>query len=61
MSLPLQRMRLNFLRRYKWAFRPAYDRFDSAVIAPPEFFKFLSAREDILAVSDASIAYCRFA
>ena len=52
MSFPLQRMRLNFLRRYKWAFRPSYDAIDTAVVAPPEFFEFLQAREDVLDVSD---------
>jgi hypothetical protein len=49
-SFPLQRLRLNFLRRYKWAFRPSYDAIDSAVVAPPDFFKFLSARQQLLAV-----------
>ena len=49
-AFPLQRLRLNFLRRYKWAFRPSYDAIDSDVVAPPEFFKFISARQELLAV-----------
>ncbi|KIM87338.1 hypothetical protein PILCRDRAFT_63658, partial [Piloderma croceum F 1598] len=52
LSFPLQRLRLNFLRRYKWAFRPSYDAIDSTVVAPPDFFKFLSARQELLAVRD---------
>jgi len=49
MSFSLQRLRLNFLRRYKWAFNPAYDAVVTAVVAPPDIFKFIYARQDILA------------
>jgi hypothetical protein len=43
-------MRLNFLRRYKWAFNAEYDEIDSSDPGAPEYFEFLPACQEILTV-----------
>ena len=44
-SMPLAsaRIRPNFDRRYKWAFRSHYDDFETPVVAPPELWRFFKA------------------
>jgi hypothetical protein len=44
---PAPRLALNFIRRYKWAFRPEYARLRPQV-AVPDLTAFASASEDIL-------------
>jgi N-alpha-acetyltransferase 35, NatC auxiliary subunit len=51
MSFAWQRMRFNFCRRYKWAFRSEYDDIETPVIAPPEFHRFMPACTETLKVS----------
>jgi hypothetical protein len=46
-----QRTHLNFVRRYKWAFRPEYNDTKSAPVASPEYFKFVSACSEKLNVN----------
>jgi len=48
MSFAWQRMRFNFCRRYKWAFRSEYDDIETPVIAPPEFHRFMPACTETL-------------
>ncbi|KAH7928162.1 Mak10-domain-containing protein [Leucogyrophana mollusca] len=43
LSFSWQRMRLNFLRRYKWAFLPEYDDVDLPPVGHPNFLKFVTA------------------
>ncbi|KDQ34122.1 hypothetical protein PLEOSDRAFT_1052887 [Pleurotus ostreatus PC15] len=43
-----QRLELNFIRRYKWAFLPEYDSITTRDAACPEFSSFLSACKEIL-------------
>ena len=47
-SMPLAsfdwaRIRPNFYRRYKWAFRSQYDDLETPVVAPPELYRFMKA------------------
>ncbi|KAF8162736.1 Mak10 subunit, NatC N-terminal acetyltransferase-domain-containing protein [Crassisporium funariophilum] len=42
MSFDWDRMRPNFYRRYKWAFRSEYDDFESSVVAQPELHQFVA-------------------
>ena len=47
-SMPLSsfdwaRIRPNFYRRYKWAFRSCYDDLETPVVAPPELYRFMKA------------------
>jgi hypothetical protein len=51
LTLDWERIRLNFLRRYKWAFRPEYDRIESAPPASPDYPKFLPACAEMLKVN----------
>lgn len=44
---PAPRLALNFIRRYKWAFRPEYARL-SPQVAVPDLTAFASASEDVL-------------
>lgn len=50
-AYPAQRMHLNILRRYKWAFKAGYDSIDTPVVVSPNFAEFASARREILIVS----------
>lgn len=50
-AYPAQRMHLNILRRYKWAFKAGYDSIDAPVVVSPNFAEFASARREILIVS----------
>jgi hypothetical protein len=45
MTFSWQRMRLNFLRRYKWAFVPEYEDIDLQPFGHPSFTKFAAACE----------------
>ncbi|KAF7969265.1 hypothetical protein HWV62_27864 [Athelia sp. TMB] len=47
-TYPSQRMQLNILRRYKWAYKATYNSFEAPVVASPDFSEFESAREDIM-------------
>ncbi|KZP13825.1 hypothetical protein FIBSPDRAFT_921556 [Athelia psychrophila] len=47
-AYPAQRMHLNILRRYKWAFKAGYDSIDAPVVVSPNFAEFASARREIL-------------
>ena len=45
MATSWQRTRLNFLRRYKWAFIPEYEDVDLQPLGHPSFTKFVAACE----------------
>ncbi|KAL4265808.1 MAK10 family protein [Pleurotus pulmonarius] len=48
MSFEPQRLQLNFIRRYKWAFLPEYDSITTPDSARPQFPSFLPACKEIL-------------
>ena len=50
MSFEWERMRPNFYRRYKWAFRPEYENINAPVVAQPALHEFMQACADILEV-----------
>ena len=50
-------MRLNFQRRYKWAFRPEYNDIKTPVIAPPQFSDFMPACKELLNVNVYKLSY----
>lgn len=43
-------MQSNFHRRYKWAFKPHYEMFETRMVASPNLIDFLQARQEMLAV-----------
>lgn len=43
MSFDWARIRPNFHRRYKWAFRAEYDESETPVVAQPELYRFIQA------------------
>jgi len=45
-SFDWARIRPNFYRRYKWAFRPDYDDSQTPVIAQPELYRFMKALDE---------------
>ena len=47
LRLPASRLALNFVRRYKWAFRPEYGRLRPQVAAP-DLSAFASAAAEVL-------------
>ncbi|KAH7905150.1 hypothetical protein BJ138DRAFT_1106218 [Hygrophoropsis aurantiaca] len=56
-----QRMRLNFLRRYKWAFLPDYDNIDLPPVGHPNFLRFVSSCAAIPQVTpsvNTSLEFC---
>ncbi|KDR82005.1 hypothetical protein GALMADRAFT_221894 [Galerina marginata CBS 339.88] len=55
MSFDWTRIRPNFFRRYKWAFRAEYDIFESPVVAQPELHEFIRACGEILQFRQLSI------
>lgn len=48
MSFEWERMRPNFYRRYKWAFRPEYENINAPVVAQPALHEFMQACAEIL-------------
>lgn len=44
------RLRPTFYRRYKWAFRPAYDNIDTPVVGHPELHGLMQACSEALQV-----------
>lgn len=57
-SMPLAsfdwvRIRPNFYRRYKWAFRSCYDDSETPVVAPPELYRFINACGESLKVDSS--------
>ncbi|KAF9557743.1 Mak10-domain-containing protein [Agrocybe pediades] len=48
MSLDWERVKLDFFRRYKWAFREEYDDYPTPVVAQPDLSKFLRTCAQIL-------------
>ncbi|KAI0062099.1 Mak10-domain-containing protein [Artomyces pyxidatus] len=54
MSCSGYRLSLNFLRRYKWAFRPEYKIYSTPLVVAPDLDRFLSACADTL--EDESIS-----
>ncbi|KAF8626362.1 hypothetical protein AX15_005013 [Amanita polypyramis BW_CC] len=53
MSCDWDCMRPSFYRRYKWAYKPEYDRTKALPVASPNFYKFIRICEDI--VQDESL------
>lgn len=53
-SFDWTRVRPNFYRRYKWAFRPDYDNSETAVVAQPELYRFMKACDESMKVDDPS-------
>ncbi|KAL9714643.1 N-alpha-acetyltransferase, non-catalitic subunit [Leucoagaricus gongylophorus] len=43
LSFNWDRTRPNFFRRYKWAFKPDYEKFDTIPVGHPDFVKFMRA------------------
>ncbi|KAF5349588.1 hypothetical protein D9756_008923 [Leucocoprinus leucothites] len=59
MTLPLfsfnwNRARPNFFRRYKWAFKPDYERFDTVPVGHPDLVQFMRACSNTLKGENAS-------
>ena len=55
-SFDWTRIRPNFYRRYKWAFRQDYDDSQTPVIAQPELYRFMKALEESMKVDELSHA-----
>jgi len=47
-SLDWKGIRSNFYRRYKWAFLPEYDDFETPVVAHPDYLSFMEACSEVL-------------
>ncbi|KAI6137501.1 hypothetical protein EDD17DRAFT_1678613 [Pisolithus thermaeus] len=53
MGCSWERLRLNFLRRYKWAFMHEYEDFDVPPVGHPNFLAFTTSCSVILQVCSA--------
>ena len=53
LSFDWAQIRPNFYRRYKWAFRSCYDDSETAVVAPPELYRFIKACGESLKVDSS--------
>lgn len=58
MSFDWARIRLNFHRRYKWAFRTDYDNLDTPVVAQPELYRFMKACGESMQVKINPLLIC---
>lgn len=50
LSFNWNRTRPNFFRRYKWAFKPEYEKFETEPVAHPDLVEFMRACLDVLKV-----------
>jgi len=50
MSLEWDRIKPDFYRRYKWAFREEYDAYETPVVAQPELSAFIRTSAELLQV-----------
>jgi hypothetical protein len=48
-------MRLNFYRRYKWAFRPEYDEIEAIDVGAPKYSDFLPTCSEMVKVDFKSL------